>query len=189
VIPLAQLFGDPELLVERGVKTGLVLAVVWAVYLAFSRGIATARRNDFLTEPVAVWLRRILRLVATLAAVVLALQTLGVLQSAMATLAAVFAMIAIGFVAMWSVASNVMCALILLVTRPFRVGDEVSLLPDAVEGRVVNFNMLYTTLKTGDGAQLQVPNNLFFQRIVRRVPSKECIELDDQLAKREDAEI
>lgn len=40
------------------------------------------------------------------------------------------------------------------------------------KGRVIAINLLYTTLEeesdTGTGALLQIPNSLFFQKVVRR---------------------
>ena len=59
---------------------------------------------------------------------------------------------------------------------PFRLGDRVEVLESAekpgVRGRVVTINMLYTTLEDlsegNQGALLQIPNSLFFQKIIRR---------------------
>ena len=55
-------------------------------------------------------------------------------------------------------------------------GDYVEVLESAekpgVKGRVVAINMLYTTLEDisegNAGALLQIPNSLFFQKIIRR---------------------
>jgi len=182
---------DPSFLLERALAVALVLLLVWLAYAGVARALRHAAASGRVATPVADFVRGFLRLGAVVAAVLLSLQTLGLLKSALATLAAMLAMIAIGFVAVWSVASNFLCSVILLVSRPFYVGDRITLLPDPVEGRVVNFNMLYTTLETDDGAFLQVPNNLFFQRIVSRRPadrSGAAIELQDQLPRSENAQ-
>jgi len=83
---------------------------------------------------------------------------------------------AVAFFAAWSVLSNLFCALLIYVTRSFRIGDVVELLDAAdkpgVKGQVVDINLVYTTLlESGDsqnGTSLQLPNSLFFQRPVRR---------------------
>ena len=49
-----------------------------------------------------------------------------------------------------------------LVDRVEVVGD------DPLVGEVVDLNPVYTTLRTEDGGTLQVPNNLFFQKAVKR---------------------
>jgi hypothetical protein len=33
---------------------------------------------------------------------------------------------------------------------------------------VIDLNFIYTSLDAGDGTVMQVPNNLFFQKVVRR---------------------
>ena len=83
---------------------------------------------------------------------------------------------AVAFFAAWSVLSNLFCALLIYVTRSFRVGDVVELLETGdkpgVKGQVVDVNLVYTTLlESGDpdnGTSLQLPNSLFFQRPLRR---------------------
>ena len=79
-------------------------------------------------------------------------------------------LVAIGFVAVWSVLSNVLCSIILLAARPFRVGQRVGLPPDDMEGVVEEVTLLHTVLRTDDGGRLKVPNNLFFQRVLQIRP-------------------
>jgi small-conductance mechanosensitive channel len=83
-------------------------------------------------------------------------------------LSTVLAMVAIGFVAVWSILSNTLCTIIIMIFRPFSVGDEIEFAGDPVKGRVIDLNFFYTTLDAGDGSVLQVPNNMFFQKVVRR---------------------
>lgn len=77
-------------------------------------------------------------------------------------------LVAVGFVAVWSVVSNTLCTLLILMVRPFRVGDHLELPPDPIRGTVVDMNLFFTQLQTDDGRSVQVPNNLFFQRILLR---------------------
>lgn len=82
---------------------------------------------------------------------------------------AVAALIAVGFVAVWSVLSNISCTILILFFRPFEIGDEIEFTdPAGLKGKVVNLNFAYTTLSDDEGRLLQIPNNLFFQRIVKR---------------------
>jgi hypothetical protein len=84
-----------------------------------------------------------------------------------AMLAPVVGMVAIGFVAVWSVLSNALCTLIILVDRPFEVGDELEFAGEPVQGKVADLNFIYTTLRAADGSCLQIPNNLFLQKATR----------------------
>jgi small-conductance mechanosensitive channel len=87
------------------------------------------------------------------------------------------AVAAVAFFAIWSVLSNLFCALLIFTVGPFRIGDRVELIDSAdkpgVTGRVVAINLLYTTLEEtledgSPGPLLQIPNSLFFQKAVRR---------------------
>ena len=86
------------------------------------------------------------------------------------------AVAAVAFFAIWSVLSNMFCAVLIFSLGPFRMGDVVEVVESAdkpgVKGRVVAINLFYTTLQdlseNADGALVQVPNSLFFQKAVRR---------------------
>ncbi len=111
------------------------------------------------------WIRGLLVLFAFLAIVAIAGFEVG---SIWQFLTAILAMVAIGFVAVWSMLSNILATLVILIWRPFNVGERVELLPDGVEGEVVDINFIYTILKSEDGAKTAVPNNLFVQKFIRR---------------------
>ncbi len=53
--------------------------------------------------------------------------------------------------------------------------------------KVVNFNLLFTTMETEDGLLLQVPNNTFFQRPIMRKKGHSNIGLSDQLYESQNA--
>lgn len=85
-----------------------------------------------------------------------------------AVLSTILAMVAIGFVAVWSLISHTTATVIILFVRPFQVGDYVEFPPDNIKGRVTDMNFFFTTLELENGTLYQVPNNLFFQRILLR---------------------
>ena len=84
-------------------------------------------------------------------------------------LGTVGALIAVGFVAVWSVLSNLTSTILILFFRPFEIGDEIEFTdPAGLSGTVSNLNFSFTTLRCDDGRLVQIPNNLFFQRIIKR---------------------
>lgn len=106
------------------------------------------------------------------------LEGLGVSATVLWTAFTGFAAVAaVAFFAAWSVLSNIFCTLLIVMTRPFRLHDQVELLEGGdkpgLRGQVIDVNVIYTTLKetTPEGeapSVLQIPNSLFFQRILRR---------------------
>jgi len=76
------------------------------------------------------------------------------------------------------VLSNIFCTMLIFSTNQFRINDHIEVLENGekpgLKGRVIDINLIYTTLEEGaadastPATVLQVPNNMFFQRAVRR---------------------
>lgn len=99
----------------------------------------------------------------------------------MAVIGTVLGLVAIGFVAMWSVLSNFLCTLVLVVMKPFFVGDEVELPAANVKGKVIDLSVVFTTLESAPGETVLVPNNMFFQTIFKRRVGTVTRDLESQL--------
>lgn len=84
-----------------------------------------------------------------------------------ATLIGLLAMVIIGFFAVWSALSNILAAVIILVWRPFHIGDKVAVLPEGLSGKVLDMNLIYTKLETEEGDILQFPNNAFITKFIK----------------------
>ena len=60
----------------------------------------------------------------------------------------------VAFFAAWSVLSNLFCAMLIFTVGPFRVGDVIEVLDTqdtgGARGRVIDINLLYTTLEDLD---------------------------------------
>src|SRR6266550_2386113 len=82
-------------------------------------------------------------------------------------LASAIAVIGVGFLAVWTIVSNVTASFFITVWRPFKLGQTVELLPENLKGRVIDRNMMFTVLREEGGSILQIPNNLFFQKVFR----------------------
>ena len=124
---------------------------------------AVARRRLDLPKGVVRWL-----VIAGLA--LAAMLGFGVdLQGLWSTVVAALSLVAIGFVAMWSILSHILASVFIVVFRPFEVGDRVEIVgDDPIVGVVAYLNPVYTTLRADDGGTLQIPNNLFFQKVLKR---------------------
>lgn len=155
----------------------LILVAAWALARISSRLIRESAVRYELPPQLAIGGRRLLRFVIYGAAFLLILERLGVSATVLWTAFTGFAAVgAVAFFAAWSVLSNIFCTVLILTTRPFRLYDYVELLENGekpgLRGRIVDIRLVYTILQeTGgesEGTTLQVPNNLFFQRTVRR---------------------
>jgi len=84
----------------------------------------------------------------------------------------VMAMIAVAFVAIWSLIANILAGLIIFFASPFKVNDSIELKPDGVEGRVLAINTFYTLLIDDEGNHINVPNSQFFQKFIVNLQKK-----------------
>jgi len=84
-----------------------------------------------------------------------------------AVLVSVITIIGVGFIATWAMTSNFTASFFLVLWRPFHVGQTVEIFPENLKGRVVDRNLMFTTLSEDSGSVLQIPNSLFFQKIFR----------------------
>lgn len=167
----------------------LIILLAFIVHGLVRRWIGNLRKTKVLSESVESLVRMLLRWTFVVLTTLLVLHQFGVLANVWAAVAAVLAMVAVGFVAVWSIASNLSATVLILITRPFSVGDEVELVPENVGGKVIDLNALFTTLRADDGSLVQLPNNLIFQRIIRRRPAgSPVVELGEQLDKAEPTE-
>jgi len=161
-----------------GLQILLVVFVAWMLQRLLRRLVARAAAHYQLPDELLVPIKGLIRWTIVASASLLVLERMGVSATVLWTALTGFATVgAVAFFAAWSVLSNLFCALLIFTVRPFRVGDYIEVLDTAekpgAKGRVVDINLLYTTLEDHlhagpDGTWLQIPNALIFQRVIRR---------------------
>jgi small-conductance mechanosensitive channel len=82
-------------------------------------------------------------------------------------LVSVATIVGVGFLATWTMISNITASFFIALWRPFHLGDTVEMLPENVSGRVIDSNLMFVVVRENGGAVIQIPNNLFFQKMFR----------------------
>lgn len=160
----------------------LIIVVAWLSQRLARRLVRRLGKHNLPLDVLAV-ARRISGFLIYGAALLLVLERLGVSAAVLWTAFTGFAAVgAVAFFAVWSVLSNIFCSVLIYTTRPFRLYEHIEVLENGekqgLKGRVVDINLIYTTLEedspeAGQPANtLQIPNSLFFQRAVRRFRRK-----------------
>ena len=148
LLSLALKFG-PKLLVAILILTAGVMVSGWV-----ARGTARSLHRFDLEPPVRSLLTRVVRALVLAMFAILALQNLGVeLLPLIAGLSVAGAGIAL---ATQGVLSNVVAGLTIIFTKPYRVGEYVSIV--GVEGQVDSITLFSTTLVHSDRSRIVVPN-------------------------------
>lgn len=147
----------------------MVVLLAFVLDRTASTALATLQRMDRLPESTTRiarrWFRGLLILLATLACVAIAGFQV---ESVWSFITTALALVAVGFVAVWSILSNILATFVILIWRPFYVGERIEVMPDGIAGRVIDINFIYTILRTDEGERISVPNNMFAQKFIRR---------------------
>jgi len=166
-------------IIVPGLQILLIVLAAWLLQRLLRRLVRRASAHYQVPDELVVPMTGLIRWVTVAGAALLVLERLGVSATVLWTAFTGFATVgAVAFFAAWSVLSNLFCALLIFTVRPYRIGEYIEVLDTAekpgAKGRVVDINLLYTTLEDhggtsgGTGAWLQIPNSLVFQRVVRR---------------------
>jgi small-conductance mechanosensitive channel len=162
----------------------VVIALVivgWALARDFVRGVEPLlyRRVGTATAGTAGF---VIRLLAMLIAIFVALRIAGVSLAAIA-IGASFSAVVFGLAAQQTL-GNLIAGIVLLSARPFRVGDRVRLqgggLAGRIEGVVAALGLLYTTINAGDDPVL-VPNSLVLAVSVSPLREPDAVSLTVRL--------
>lgn len=150
---LAQYFNElMQAYAEPTLKTVVVVLLSALAYSLLSRALVKAATEGYLDYHLRIILSNIVK---WLLVAIAALFTLGFFGGSVAALWAglsgVLALVALGFVAVWSVLSNVLCSILLIIFPPFRIGDEIEIQEPtakyAVRGKVISIDMFMTSLE------------------------------------------
>lgn len=164
-------------LLVPGTQILIIALAAWLLQRLLARGLTSLAGRYQMPPSMLLPLRGAIRWLVIGSALLMILERFGVSASVLWTaLTGFLAVAALAFFAIWSVLSNIFCAALIFTVGPFRLGDSVEVMESAdkpgVRGRVVTINVFYTTLEDlsegNEGALLQIPNNLFFQKVVRR---------------------
>lgn len=171
--------------------------LAWLVYFLICQGLKRLKNRGLIP----VDLHRILSAtIKWLTLIVLLLVVLGLfgisVASFWAALSGVLVLLAVGFVAVWSLLSNLLCSVLLIIFAPFRIDDEIEIQdpasPVTMRGRVLDINIMFTTLlvvdQDGTDSLLRVPNNIFFQKYIRTWQGRNSQSIRSYMAKTQQEE-
>jgi small-conductance mechanosensitive channel len=157
----------------------VIIALGVLIYTLIRHSLHLLVQTQHLSEPILLPLLGFIRGTVVVVVILASLHQAGIqVTSVWAGVISAAAMLAGGFVALSSVMSNLLCTVLLLVFMPFRIGDEIEIIDatkpgGGLRGRVVDLNPFYAsiqnTMDNGDRTSVvRVPNNVFFQKTVRR---------------------
>ncbi|MBC2604767.1 mechanosensitive ion channel family protein [Pelagicoccus albus] len=169
IIDFSKIEIDWHQIVAGAINVAIIVAIAILIVSLLSRLLNRLEKKAKLSKQTLLPVRLVARYGVLFAALVLILGTFGIpIGNFWTFISTVLGLVAIGFVAVWSVLSNISSTLLILGFKPFKVGDYVRLVGDEVSGRVIDVNFMFTTLRRTSGDVFRVPNNQFFQKTILR---------------------
>jgi small conductance mechanosensitive channel len=143
-----------------GIVAGLVLLLLsWWVSGLVRRGVQRALARTSTEGHVDLLVARTARVATFTVGAIIALGVMGVQVTALVASLGL-AGVTIGF-ALKDVLANSMAGVLLLVQRPFTIGDSITVA--GFEGAVVDIRVRDTMLRCGDGRVVFIPNSIVFE--------------------------
>jgi len=142
---------------SRFVFFAIGAVIVYVVYKFFSRQIARLKDQKKLEESVAFGLARALKWVSFSVVLGVVFAQFGIEVGIIAGFLALAGGTIIGFAAMNTI-GNAISGIIVMVSRPFRIGDRILFNGKFVD--VVAIDLIYTRMKTLDNVLISVPNQV-----------------------------
>ena len=87
----------------------------------------------------------------------------------------ILTVIGVAFFAQWSILSNITAGIIVFFSSPFKIGDTIKILDKdfPIEAKIVDIKSFYTLLKTAEGQEITLPNNLLLQKGIEIILEEE----------------
>lgn len=116
-------------------------------------------------------IKKILKILLALVVIVFILIVWGVDQSELFKfMASVLTVIGIALFAQWSHLSNLTSGVIIFFNHSVKLDDTVSVIDKdfEIEGRISDIGLFFIKLKTKQGEEVSLPNNIFLQKMIKK---------------------
>jgi small-conductance mechanosensitive channel len=176
---MRHLISDPDWWLKRLLASILLILGYWLINRVLGNAITSFNGllkkhrpiSRSISSSYAAIFRRVMRWALGLLLLVLILRVWGADVSVVwTTFVGMLAVIGVGLLATWTMASNVTARFFIWFWQPVRLGQRIEIFPENLCGRVTEENLMFTELRQDDGHVIVIPNNLLFQRVIRRAP-------------------
>lgn len=90
-------------------------------------------------------------------------------------MSSVLTVVGIAMFAQWSILSNITSGILLFFNHNIRIDDTISIIDKdyEVDGRISDIGLFFIVLKTPEGEVINIPNNVFSQKMIKKHPAKQ----------------
>ena len=168
-------FGNIEISVWSLIEAAAIFVLLWAATGVVNRFVAhRLAASDLLTTSDRILLQRVFRAITVAAVVLISLRAAGINLTTLAVTGG-----AIGFaigIGLQKVGSNLVCGIMLLISKAIREGDVISFEKSAMGagyGWITAIGLIYVQVATRDGTRLLIPNETFITQKIQNLSLSE----------------
>lgn len=96
----------------------------------------------------------------------------GVKQADVAVyIGSILTVVGVAFFAQWSILSNITSSIIIFFNHSIKLEDTIIIMEAKdyeIEGKVSTVGLFFVTMRTEDGHEITLPNNIFIQKMIRK---------------------
>ncbi len=155
------------------IETFVILVIYLLLRGISNKLIAKNLSKKLIQESRGIIIRKAIKLILITLCVALLLIIWGVNQSDLAAyVGSILTVVGVAFFAQWSILSNITSSVIIFFTHSVRIDDVVIIMEGKdyeVEGKVMDIGLFFVTLKTAENQEITLPNNIFIQKMVKKV--------------------
>lgn len=152
-------------------QTAITLAIFLFIRILVVRIINRTVRNNILQKTRGKIIKKIFAIGFTLLAIYFISTIWGVDQSELLLyFVSALTVLGIALFAQWSHLSNLTSAIIIFFTHNVRLDDTISIIDRdfEIEGRVSDISFFFIRLRTAEGDEVILPNNIFMQKMIKK---------------------
>lgn len=153
-------------------QTGIVIFLFFVARIALTKLIDRTVSRSLLQKTRGKITKKIFQIILVTIATLFILTIWGVDRSELfMTMASVLAVIGIALFAQWSHLSNITSGIIIFFNHSVKLDDTISILDKdyEVEGRISDIGLFFIKLKTKEGEEISLPNNIFLQKMIKKI--------------------
>jgi len=93
-------------------------------------------------------------------------------------IASLFTVIGIGFLAQWSIMSNVTSTIIIFFNHQVKIGDTIAILDKdtQIEGKISDIGIFFIIIEVDNNEFVSLPSNIFMQKMIKKTSGNKSSE-------------
>ena len=157
-------------MLSKFIVSAISLALIIASYFFLKSKARKLKEQNEASRNKYFIIKRLIKTISTIIFILILVLIWGIdMRNLWISITGIMAMIAVAFVAVWSLIANILAGVIIFFTTPFKINDHIEILPDQIKGRVVAINTFFTLISDAEGNLISVPNSLFFQKFIKKI--------------------